>query len=86
MEYVYVRTRAQKTRDIQIALCTCPWCHVVWAHVETPGQPTFDLQKTRQQFGGHHDIWTCPSCLQDSRADILRERRERVQKTQERRR
>ena len=81
---VYVGPNIHKHRLIQQALCTCPWCHVVWAHYETPGQPTFDLQKTRELLGKPTDIWTCPTCHEDSKADSLREHRVRVQKVQER--
>ena len=81
---VYIGPNIHKHRLIQQALCTCPWCHVVWAHVETPGQPTFDLQQTRAQLGNPNQSWTCPSCGEWSKADILREHRERVQKTLER--
>ena len=81
---MYYHANIHKHRLIQQALCTCPWCHLVWEHHETPGQPTFDLQKTREILGGPYDVWTCPECRQDSKADSLREHRVRVQKMHER--
>ena len=81
--YVRVGPKVHQDRLVQQALCTCPWCHLVWEHKENPGQPTFDLQKTREQFGNPNDIWTCPSCNGKSTADILREKRVKFTRVRE---
>ena len=75
--YVRVGPNIHKDRLIQQALCTCPWCHLVWEHHETPGQPTFDLRETRELIGRRGDIWNCPECHQQSTVDSLREKRVR---------
>ena len=73
-QYVYSRTRVQKARDMQIALCTCPHCRLVWPHYES-NDAYGDLQRTRQEIGNPNDIWTCQGCGGYSAADILREKR-----------
>lgn len=73
-QYIYRRTRSEAERDTQIALCTCPWCHLVWEHTENPGRASYDLQRTRERFGGSHDIWTCSSCGERSVAHVLPEK------------
>ena len=76
-QYIYRRTRSEAERDTQIALCTCPWCHTVWQHVENPGRAHFDLLRTREEWGKPRDVWDCPACGKQSKANCLREKREK---------
>jgi len=78
-EIVYYRRGPNISRDrlIQQALCTCPWCNLVWEHMENPGRATYDLQRTRERLGGSHDIWHCPGCGGRSTANVLSEKRVR---------
>lgn len=80
--YYRVGPNIHKDRLIQQRICTCPWCNLVWEHKENPGQPTFDLQKTRELFGNPRDVWTCPGCGEKSTADILREKRVKYERVQ----
>lgn len=80
--YVRIGPNIHKDRLIQQQLCTCPWCHLVWPHKETPGQPSYDLQDTRKLLGGPRDVWDCPGCGKPSTTDSLRE--VRVKFTRER--
>ena len=77
----YIGPNIERDRLIQIALCTCPWCHVVWQHTENPGRASYDLQRTREAWGGPRDVWDCPACGGQSNANVLREKREKFTRT-----
>jgi len=72
--YQYIGPNISRARRVQIALCTCPWCHTVWPHVENRGRDTYDLQRTKAQYGDPYEILRCDQCGEKSVAQVLPEK------------